>query len=442
MMRQGMPFFHYRNGTLCAEEVSLAGLADSLGTPFYCYSSAALEGAYGSFAAALQGLPATIYYAVKANSNQAVIATLARQGAGADVVSEGEMRRALAAGVPPEKIVFAGVGKSKAELAAGLEAGILQFNVESLSELQALSQVARSMDRRAPVALRINPDVDALTHAHITTGRADNKFGIDLALAREIAGRRQEFPGIALEGLAVHIGSQVTDIGPYRAAFRKVIALYRELQAEGLALARLDLGGGLGITYRDEAPVDLQAYAAMVREETEGLDAELAFEPGRLLVGNAGVLVSRILYVKDTRQRRFLIVDAAMNDLIRPMLYEAWHDILPLHQPSPDVERGLFDVVGPVCESTDIFARQRSLPAMGEGDLLAICSTGAYSAVMSSNYNSRPLVPEVLVRGDRHAVVRPRMDYDALIAQDRLPDWLASGAAGAMKAARRRGAAE
>lgn len=444
MMRQGMPFFHYRDGNLCAEEVSLAELADSLGTPFYCYSSAALEAAYGNFADALEGLPATIYYAVKANSNQAVIATLARQGAGADVVSEGEMRRALAAGVMPEKIVFAGVGKSKAELTAGLEAGILQFNVESLSELQALSQVAASMGRRAPVALRINPDVDALTHAHITTGRADNKFGIDLALAREIAGRQREFPGVAFEGLAVHIGSQVTDIGPYRAAFRKVIALYRELQAQGLALKRLDLGGGLGITYRDEAPVDLQAYAAMVREETEGLDAELAFEPGRLLVGNAGVLVSRILYVKDARQRRFLIVDAAMNDLIRPMLYEAWHDILPLQQPGPNTAYGLVDVVGPVCESTDIFARQRSLPAMGEGDLLAICSTGAYSAVMSSNYNSRPLVPEVLVRGDRHAVVRPRMDYEALIAQDRLPDWLAGGATGqeGMKAARRRGAAE
>jgi diaminopimelate decarboxylase len=431
-----MTFFHYREGSFHAEKVNLIELADAVETPFYCYSSGALEASYRAFANALAGLPARIYYAVKANANQGVIATLARQGAGADVVSEGEMRRALAAGVPPEKIVFAGVGKTRAELAAGLEAGILQFNVESLPELRALSEVARDRGTRAPTALRINPDVDAMTHAGITTGKADNKFGIDLALAREIAGRLGEFPGIALEGLAVHIGSQMTDTGPYRAAFRKVIEAYREFRAQGVPLKRLDLGGGLGITYRDETPPDLEAYAAMVQEETTGLEAELAFEPGRLLVGNAGILVTRVIYVKDAPERRFVIVDAAMNDLIRPMLYEAWHDIIPLGAPAPDAPTRPVDVVGPICESTDIFARQRPLPPVEEGELLAICSTGAYSAVMASGYNSRLMAPEVLVRGGDWAVVRPRMDHATLIAQERLPDWLAPDSAA------RRGAAE
>ena len=419
-----MTFFPYRDGVLHAEGVSLDRLAAAVGTPFFCYSAGALEAAYRDFAGSLAGLDPLICYALKANSNQAVIRTFANLGAGADVVSEGELRRALAAGVPPGKIVFAGVGKSPREMAAGLEAGILQFNVESLPELEALNRVALEQGKTAPVALRVNPDVDAQTHEKITTGRADNKFGISFDLARRIAARGPEFPGIRLEGLAVHIGSQLTDIAPYRAAFTRVAGLFAELRAGGAALRRLDLGGGLGIAYQGESAVDLDAYAATAREATEGLGATLVFEPGRRLVGNAGLLVTRVLYVKQEGERRFLVVDAAMNDLIRPTLYDAWHDMVPVAAPDPEAETYRADVVGPICESSDIFARQRALPPLTEGDLLAICSTGAYGAVMSSTYNSRPLSPEVLVRGDRHAVVRARQDYEALIGQDSIPDWL------------------
>lgn len=430
-------YFSYRDGRLHASEVALDRLAAEIGTPFYCYSADALEHAYRHFAAALAGLPATVCYALKANSNQAVIATFAALGAGADVVSEGELRRALAAGVPAKKIVFAGVGKTAAELTAGLDAGILQFNVESLSELKLLSEVATARGTTAPVALRVNPDVDAGTHAKITTGRADSKFGIDAGEAREFLLTNRDVPGIRFEGLAVHIGSQLTDIQPYRLAFERLIALYRELRAAGLPLRRLDFGGGIGINYRHgssseeigEADARVSAYAETVRELAQGLEAELVFEPGRLLVGNAGVLVSRVLYVKDNGPRRFIVIDAAMNDLIRPSLYDAWHEIVPLVQPSADAEPRPVDVVGPVCESSDTFARQRPLPPLAEGDLLAFSSAGAYSFAMASTYNSRPLAPEILVRGDRHAVVRPRMDYDTMIGQDRLPDWLAGPAA-------------
>jgi diaminopimelate decarboxylase len=416
--------FAYRNGSLHAEDVSLVELAAHVGTPFYCYSSHAIEAAFKEFLGALVGLDAGVFYALKANSNQAVIATLARLGAGADVVSEGEMRRALAAGIPPGKIIFAGVGKSSAELTAALEAGILQFNVESLPELRRLSALATERGIRAPVALRINPDVDAGTLDGIATGSADKKFGIDIADARAIAKNAAEFAGVDFTGLAVHIGSLLTDLDPCRQAFERVTALYRDLRDRGLPLRRLDLGGGLGIRYRDEQVPSLSAYAEMVRDVTKGLDAELAFEPGRRIVGNAGVLVARVEYVKQGRGKQFLVVDAAMNDLIRPMLYEAWHEILPLNEAPAGSAPVTVDVVGPICESTDIFAHARSLPPLNEGDFIAICSSGAYSAVMASSYNSRPLVPEVMVRGGNFAVVRERPSYESMIAMDTMPPWL------------------
>ncbi len=419
-----MTAFAYRDGVLCAESVPLEEIAAAVGTPAYVYSAGEVEAAYRDFAEALGDLPATICYAVKANGNLALIATLGRLGAGADVVSEGELRRALAAGIPAEKIVFAGVGKTAQELAFALDRNILQFNVESLPELELLNRIALEKGRQAPVALRINPDVDAGTHAHISTGRSDHKFGIDIDQAPAILARARDLAGISLQGIAVHIGSQLLDLAPYRAAFARLVALYRELQAAGYPLRRLDLGGGLGIAYRGEQTPDLRAYAAVVREATAGLDADLIFEPGRLLVGRAGVLLTRVIYLKEGSSRRYAIVDAAMNDLIRPMLYEAWHEILPAREAAPGAERAPVDIVGPICETTDTFARGRPLPPLAAGDLLTICSAGAYSAVMSSSYNARLPAPEVLVRGDRFAVVRPRLDHEALISQDRMPDWL------------------
>lgn len=417
-------YFAYRNGVMVAEQVELPRLAAEVGTPFYCYSSGALEGAYRAFAGALEGLDATVCYALKANSNQAVVRTLARLGAGADVVSEGELRLARAAGVPSRKTVFAGVGKTAAEMAFALQAEILQFNVESQAELALLNQVALDQGRKAPVALRVNPDVDAMTHEKISTGKAENKFGIDMAEAAAIAARAKDLPGIRLEGLAVHIGSQLTSLAPFRAAFGHLAGLFAELRAAGVPLRRLDLGGGLGISYQTGAAPDLAGYAAIVRKVTAGLDAELLFEPGRVLVGDAGLLVTRVLYVKDGSARRFVIVDAAMNDLLRPALYDAWHEIKPVAAAPEGADMEAVDVVGPICESSDTFARQRPLPPVAPGDLLAICSSGAYGAVMSSSYNSRPPAPEVLVRGTDHAVVRPRLDHAALIGQDRMPGWL------------------
>ncbi len=419
-----MTAFSYRDGVLCAEAVPLADIAAAVGTPAYVYSSAEVETAYRDFADALGDLPATICYAVKANGNLALINTLGRLGAGADVVSEGELRRALAAGIPAGKIVFAGVGKTADELAFALEQGILQFNVESLPELEALNRIALEKGCQAPVALRINPDVDAGTHAHISTGRSDHKFGIEIDQAAAIFARARDFAGVSLQGIAVHIGSQLLDLAPYRAAFARLAALYTEFQAAGYPLRRLDLGGGLGIVYRGEERPDLRAYAQIVREATAGLDAELIFEPGRLLVGNAGVLLTRVIYLKEGSSRRYAIVDAAMNDLIRPMLYEAWHEILPARAPAAGTDPAPIDIVGPICETTDTFARGRPLPPLAAGDLLTICSAGAYSAVMSSSYNARLPAPEVLVRGDRFAVVRPRLDHEDLIAQDQIPDWL------------------
>ena len=431
-----MSRFGYRDGVLHAEEVSLERLAREVGTPFYCYASAALEDSYGAMAEALSDLPATICYALKANGNLAVVHSLARLGAGADVVSEGELRLAMAAGVPPGKIVFAGVGKTREEMAAGLSAGILQFNVESLPELEALSEVAAAMGQRAPVALRVNPNVDARTHEKISTGKSENKFGIDLDHIDAAVEQALALPGISLEGLAVHIGSQLTELEPYADAFARLSALFRRLQGQGVPLRRLDFGGGLGISYQGETPPDLARYAALVREATAGLTAEFIFEPGRFLVGNAGVLVTRVIYLKQGAARCFVIVDAAMNDLIRPAMYEAWHDFLPVSAPEPDAEAAPVDIVGPICETADTFARGRPLPPVAAGDLLAISSSGAYGAVMSSTYNCRLPAPEVMVRGSEFAIVRDRPSYDELIAGSRLPDWHETGAARPARLAR------
>jgi len=419
-----MPPFAYRGGVLHAEDVALDRLAAEHGTPAYVYSSAALETRFREWETAFAGTGALICYALKANSNQAVIATFARLGAGADIVSAGELARALAAGVPRERIVFAGVGKTAAEMKAGLEAGLLQFNVESEPELRELSAVAVAMGRRAPVALRVNPDVDANTHAKITTGKAENKFGIDIAQAPAVARLATTLPGIALEALSVHIGSQLTGIAPFRAAFARLGAMARELRASGIALRRLDFGGGLGVVYRDETPPDLGAYAAAVRDAVAGLDVEIVLEPGRNLVAEAGILLTRVVRVKNGTAKRFVIVDAAMNDLIRPTLYEAWMPIRPVREAQASAALTRADVVGPICETGDYLARDRDLPPLAEGDLLAIGGAGAYGAVMASNYNSRPLVSEMLVRGAEAAVVRPRQSLDSLLAADRLAPWL------------------
>jgi diaminopimelate decarboxylase len=421
----GAPDFAYIDGQLHAEAVPLAAIATAVGTPFYCYSSAAIERRYRRFAAAFAGERAEICYAVKANSNLAVIRLLARLGAGADVVSEGELRRALAAGVPAERIVFSGIGKTAAEIAFALEAGIKQINVETAPELTLLSEVASARGKRAPTALRINPDVDAGTHAKIATGMKESKFGIDLEHASGAFRRAAQLPGIELVGIAAHIGSQLTDLAPYEVAFSRLVALHQALAGEGIRLKSLDLGGGLGIRYQAERPPAIEDYAALVKRLTRGLDVTLAFEPGRWMVGNAGVLVARVLFVKEGSARRFVILDAAMNDLIRPSLYDAWHEFVPILSPPAGAERKPVDIVGPVCETGDTFALQRPLPPVAAGELLAVLSTGAYGAVMSSSYNSRLLVPEVLVQGDRFAVIRPRPGYEALLSQDRMPDWLA-----------------
>ena len=416
--------FTYKDGVLHAEGVSLQAVAAEVGTPFYCYSTAALVANYRAYAGAFEGQDAGVCYALKANSNLAVVRTLAQQGAGADVVSEGEMRRALAAGVPANRIVFSGVGKTRTEMRAALEAGIYQLNVESVPELEALSEVASSMGVQAPIAIRVNPDVDAKTHAKISTGKKENKFGIDWDHAREVYARAAALPGIAPLGIAVHIGSQLTDLAPFRAAFERVVELFHALRADGIDIQRLDFGGGLGIRYRDETPPDLHEYAGMVRSITGNLGCHVTLEPGRALVGNAGILVSKVVYLKQGLARRFLIVDAAMNDLIRPSLYDAYHAIKPVVEPKPDVEPVTVDVVGPVCESGDTFALQRPLPPLAADDLIAFCSAGAYGAVMASTYNTRPLAPEVLVNGDAFAVIRPRPKIEDLLGMDRVPEWL------------------
>jgi len=422
-----MHHFAYRDGVLHAEDVDLRRLADEVGTPFYCYSSATLERHYRVFAEAFADTDALVCYAMKANSNQAVLRTLGRLGAGMDIVSEGELRRALAAGVPGERIVFSGVGKTRSEMAFALESGILCFNVESEPELEALSEVAISRGTRAPVSIRINPDVDAKTHAKISTGKSENKFGIPIARAREVYARAAALKGIAVTGVDMHIGSQITDLAPYDNATALLAELARDLMADGHKLHHIDLGGGLGIPYREdnEPPPDPQAYAAIIKRHTKDLGLKLVFEMGRMIAGNAGVLVARVIYVKQGADKPFVIVDAAMNDLIRPTLYEAHHDIKPVVEASPDTPRMVADVVGPVCETGDYLALSRDMPEVKAGDLIAIMTAGAYGAVQATTYNTRRLVPEVLVRGEDHAVVRPRPTYEELIGLDRVPDWLA-----------------
>jgi diaminopimelate decarboxylase len=421
-----MHHFAYRSGVLHAEAVSLAKIADTVGTPFYCYSDATLTRHYRVFAGAFADVPSLVCYAVKANSNQAVIATLAKLGAGADVVSIGELKRARAAGVPAEKIMFSGIGKTAQELAAAVDENILCVNVESEAELELLSSIAAGKGRSACISVRVNPDVDARTHAKIATGKAENKFGIPISRAREVYRRAAKLPGLRVAGVDMHIGSQITELKPFDNAFALLSDFVRELRADGHKISHVDLGGGLGIPYRDdnEPPPDPDAYAAVVKRATRGLDCMLIFEPGRLIVGNAGILVTRVLYPKRGEAKTFVIVDAAMNDLVRPTLYDAHHEIWPIKEAAPGAPRIVVDVVGPVCESGDFLALDRAMVEPRPGDLLAVMSAGAYGAVQAGTYNTRALVPEVLVKDDKWALVRPRFEIDQLIALDRLPGWL------------------
>jgi diaminopimelate decarboxylase len=421
-----MHHFTYREGVLHAEAVNLVSLAEAVGTPFYCYSTATLERHYRVFASAFADVPSLICYAVKANSNQAVIATLSRLGAGADVVSGGELKRALAAGVPPEKIMFSGIGKTATELALALDENILCINVESEPELELLSSIATAKGRTADISVRVNPDIDARTHAKIATGRAEDKFGIPISRARAVYAQAAKLAGIRIAGVDMHIGSQITELTPFDNAFMLLSEFVRELRADGHTISHVDLGGGLGIPYREdnEPPPDPSAYAEVVKRATRGLDCRLIFEPGRLIVGNAGILLTRVLYLKHGDAKNFVIVDAAMNDLIRPTLYDAHHDIRPVTEPAPRARRIVVDVVGPVCESGDFLALDREMAEPRPGDLLAVMTAGAYGAVQAGTYNTRPLVPEVLVRNSEWALVRPRLEADRLIGLDRLPLWL------------------
>ena len=421
-----MHHFAYRNGALHAEDVPLAKIASEVGTPFYCYSSSTIERHFDVFRAAFADRPALVCYAMKANSNQAVLATLARLGAGMDVVSGGELRRARAAGVPGDKIIFSGVGKTREEMALGLDEGILCFNVESEPELETLSEVASARGQTARIAIRVNPDVDARTHAKISTGKAENKFGVPISRARAVYDRARALPGLAVVGVDMHIGSQITDMQPFDDAFALLADFVRTLRADGHAIDHVDLGGGLGIPYRvDNDPPPLpDVYAKIVARSTRDLDCTLYFEPGRLIVGNAGVLATTVLYVKRGDARNFIVVDAAMNDLVRPTLYDAHHEIWPAAEPALAAPRLRADVVGPVCESGDFLALDRELAEPHAGDLLAVMSAGAYGAVQAGTYNSRLLVPEVLVKGSQYAVVRPRPTYAELIGLDKLPPWL------------------
>jgi diaminopimelate decarboxylase len=421
-----MDHFLYRDGELWAEDVPLAEIAEAVGTPTYVYSSATLLKHLALFEEALRGLPHLVCFAVKALSNVAVLKLLGDEGAGMDVVSEGEVRRALAAGVPGDRIVFSGVGKTRGEMRMALQAGVRHFNLESEPEMRALSEVAASLGVTAKVAIRVNPDVDARTHAKIATGKSENKFGIPLARARVAYREAASLPGLEVVGIDVHIGSQLTDLAPFEAAYRKVAELTGVLRADGHAIGRLDLGGGLGIPYTrsNEIPPLPSDYGDVIRRTVGHLGCEIVIEPGRFVAGNAGVLLSRVIYVKEGEGRDFLILDAAMNDLLRPAMYDAHHDILPLRDVEPGDLHRAYDVVGPVCETGDTFARNRPLPPLREGDLVAFRSAGAYGAVMSSEYNSRPLVAEALVRRDQFAVIRPRPSYEEMLGRDRVPPWL------------------
>jgi len=421
-----MNHFDYRDGVLHAEAVNLSDLAAVIGTPFYCYSTATLERHYRVFADAFAGEKAVVCYSVKANSNQSVLRTLAKLGAGADVVSGGELKRALAAGIPASKILFSGVGKTETELRAALAADIFCINIESEPELELLSRLAAEMGKTARISVRVNPDVDAGTHAKISTGKSENKFGIPISRASEVYARAAKLPGIKVTGVDMHIGSQITDLSKMEGAFRILAEFVQTLRAAGHTISHVDFGGGLGIPYELDraAPLLPDAYAAMVKRVTHNLGCTLMFEPGRLIVGNAGILVARVIYVKQGEGKTFVIIDAAMNDLIRPTLYEAHHDILPVAQAAKGAPTIVADVVGPVCETGDYLALDRALPALKAGDLLAIMTSGAYGAVQACTYNTRPLVPEVLVKGDQYAVVRPRVEVEQLIAMDKPAPWL------------------
>jgi diaminopimelate decarboxylase len=421
-----MHHFAYRDGVLHAEAVNLDTLAAAVGTPFYCYSTATLTRHYQVFATAFADVRALVCYAMKANSNQAVVKTLAKLGAGADVVSGGELRRARLAGIPPDKIMFSGIGKTAPELALAVDEGIFCVNVESEAELELLSSIASATGRSARVSIRVNPDIDAKTHHKIATGKAENKFGIPIRRAREIYARAAKLKGLEVAGVDMHIGSQITELDPFGNAFALLAEFVRVLRSDGHTISHVDLGGGLGIPYRDdnEAPPHPEAYAEVVKRATRDLDCRLIFEPGRLLVGNAGILVTRVLFVKHGEAKNFVIVDAAMNDLMRPTLYDAHHEIWPVAEKPSSGRRIRADVVGPVCESGDFLAVNRDMVEPADGALLAVMSAGAYGAVQAGTYNTRALVPEVLVNGAEWALIRPRLEVDQLIALDRMPDWL------------------
>jgi diaminopimelate decarboxylase len=426
--------FTYLGGQLHADRVALAAIAEAVGTPAYVYAGAVMREHLRHFLAAFAGQQVMVCYALKANSNLAVVRTLAEAGAGADIVSGGELQRALAAGVPPHRIVFSGVGKSRDEMVLALDAGIAQFNVESVPELITLGEAAAARRLRAPVALRVNPDVGAETHDKISTGRRHDKFGVAYDQAFETCEMARRLAGIELVGLHLHIGSQILSLAPFEAAYRRAVELVRTLGAAGITLRRLDLGGGFGVPYRAEPPLDLAAYAGLIRSLTTGLDVELVFEPGRYLVAEAGVLLSRVLYVKEDGERPCVILDAGMNNLLRPALYDAYHPIVPVAEPPAGAPYGAVDVVGPICESTDVFGRARDLPPIRAGDLVAFTGAGAYGAVMASDYNSRPRAAEIMVEGSEFAVVKPRIEPAAGFADERLPAWLTTvlerGAAG------------
>ncbi len=421
-----MDHFLYQNGALYAEDVPIADIAATVGTPFYVYSTATLLRHFHLFDEALSWTDHLVCYAMKAASNQAILRTLAAAGAGMDVVSGGEYARAKAAGVPGDKIVFSGIGKTAEEIRAALAGGIRQFNVESEPEMQVLSDVAHAMGKTAPITVRVNPDVDAKTHEKISTGKSENKFGIPIARAREVYAMAAALPGIEVVGIDVHIGSQLTELAPFELAYRKVAELTETLRADGHNIRRLDLGGGLGIPYArsNEAPPLPTDYGALIERTVGHLGCEIEIEPGRLIAGNAGLMVSKVIYVKSGAERDFLILDGAMNDLIRPAMYEAYHDIIPVIEPAPGAEQTPYDIVGPVCESGDTFAKQRMMPALNAGALVAFRSAGAYGAVMSSEYNTRPLIPEVLVHQDQYAVIRARPTFDDIINRDTIPEWL------------------
>jgi diaminopimelate decarboxylase len=419
--------FTYRDGVLHVEDVALTTIAEAVGTPFYCYSAAAIERSFEAFRRAFMGQDALISYAMKANSNQAVLATLAKLGAGMDVVSEGELRRARAAGVPGERIIFSGVGKTLAEMNLGLDEQIFCFNVESEPELEALSRAASSRGAVARIAIRVNPDVDARTHAKIATGKSENKFGVPISRARDVYAYARTLPGLSVHGVDMHIGSQIVDLEPFDDAFALMAEFVQALRADGHRIEHVDLGGGLGIAYRNDnhPPPSPEQYAKIVARHTAALGCKVILEPGRAIVGNAGALVASVIYLKKGENKLFVIVDAAMNDLVRPTLYDAHHDILPVKEP----KRGALhfvrsDVVGPVCESGDYLALNRDLPEVGAGDLIAVMSAGAYGAVQAGTYNSRLLIPEALVKGGDYAIVRPRRTYEELIGLDTLPPWL------------------